>query len=53
MWKGEFLVGVSTDTLVADQAPILEGVMEKSEWGQLEGKGGVSLETRELMRGFP
>ena len=46
MWKGEFLVGVSTDALVADQAPILEGVMEKSEWGQPRNKGtdeGISL----------
>ena len=53
MWKGECLVGVSTDALVAVQAPVLEGVVEKSDWGQLEGKGGVSLETREVMRGFP
>lgn len=38
--------------LTADQAPVLEGVVEKSELGRLEGRG-VSLETRELMRGFP
>ena len=39
MWKGECPVGVSTDALVADQAPVLEGVVEKSELGQLGGKG--------------